>query len=179
MAKLCRFCGSKNFLTLEGPFGPHFAKLVCAECRRMDKFLPRPEGPRTAPPRAVLDRVRPRAKACVLRGTPNQVRFASSLRQTLMHQARESESRALLDLIMCVSDATWFIAQKGRTAGDIRWPSADQVEDPTPTGTCSNCGEDAYEHLTCCSQECSDEYAAWCATATPIDPPDAEAPAHA
>lgn len=34
------------------------------------------------------------------------------------------------------------------------WPA----EQPLPTGVCANCGEYAYDHQTCCSDECSRAY---------------------
>lgn len=60
-------------------------------------------------------------------------------------------------------------------AGEIVDPTAEQFPSkgmgeyvewdesaPQPTGKCPNCGGYAYDYRTCCSDECHDEYSAYC-----------------
>jgi hypothetical protein len=39
---MCR-CGSNNTEIKIGPFGPHYAKLICSNCKRYIQWLPKPK----------------------------------------------------------------------------------------------------------------------------------------
>lgn len=57
-------------------------------------------------------------------------------------------------LLLCVVDATWFIANRGVDLAYCRWPDLGQVEHPEPTGSCEVCGDPSYDFGRFCSSAC-------------------------
>lgn len=110
--------------------GPHYAKLNCSECGRFIKFMPRPGGGEV--PEAVLAKVTARTAPAALRGTPAQIKFAESCRDSILYRAKKAGLGILHSVALCVVDASWFIANKDRRLNEIRWPTPSQMDDAQP-----------------------------------------------
>jgi hypothetical protein len=153
----CPQCGESKQRTVMGPFGPHHAKLVCGGCGRHLKFLPKPAPPRgSRPSPEIVALVHPRQRACPLRGTGPQVRAARAIRNSLLFRIRDTTWIEYRYLIMCITDATWFMANSGKEPDELRWPSPRQMEVSTFQTPCEACGEPAYGGESVCSEECAD-----------------------
>jgi hypothetical protein len=160
--KTCPRCGVHEAVRLERmPLGHvHYGKRVCGNCGAFLGWQAKPEPvPGTGPSDAVLALVHRRNKPAPLRGTPSQLRFAHSLRHTLLFRAERAAAGILHAVATCVRDATWFIANQNKPLNAVRWPNPKQMEDPRPTGRCQVCGDPTYEGVRCCSDECNDEMA--------------------
>jgi hypothetical protein len=159
--KTCPRCGLQAVRVSRMPEGhAHYGKRVCGNCGAFLGWQPKPEPVSgVGPSDAVLDLVHRRTKPAPLRGTPAQLRFAHSIRHTLLFRARRANAGILYAVALCVRDATWFIANQSRAISVIRWPDPKQMEDPRVTGRCQVCGDPAYESAKCCSDECKDEMA--------------------
>jgi len=73
-----------------------------------------------------------RAKPVGLVGTPKQVAFGESVRRSMLAVLRRSAPEDVLELLLSVKDATWWIANRNKPLDEIRWPSAHQISgDPS------------------------------------------------
>lgn len=74
-----------------------------------------------------------RAEPVPLEGTPGQVAFGESIRRGKLVALRRSASPEQLELLYSVKDATWWIANRARPLGEIRWPSPHQLAGDAPS----------------------------------------------
>jgi hypothetical protein len=78
----------------------------------------------------VLAKVHERTSPVPLRGTGGQIKYAESCRDSILYRAKKSGNGILHSVAMCVTDATWFIANKDKPLDQIHWPAARQMEVP-------------------------------------------------
>lgn len=83
----------------------------------------------------------PRAEPVPLEGTTGQVAYGESVRRSMLSVARRYHPE-LVDMLMCVRDATWFLGNKTRQVGQLRWPSPAQLSptDGESPSTVVGCG---------------------------------------
>lgn len=113
-------------------------------------------------PPNVFALIHSRARPAPLDGTEAQRKYARSIRDGFLRDFGLLGRKDLVALARCVVDATWFIANKGRSPDGLCWPSEDQMEPAVPSGPCPNCGEPAYGNQVC-SDECAEEFSAYLA----------------
>lgn len=124
----CKYCLSEDVhAEPAGPGSMHHAKLVCLGCGRMLAWLPRPTVAETGPPADLRPLIVPRAAPVALCGSPKQVVFAESIRRSMLRAAARSRMPQITNMLLCIRDATWFIANKGRPPSGLRWPAAQQL----------------------------------------------------
>jgi hypothetical protein len=121
----CRDCGSTLTAEVPCPGGPHHAKLACAGCGRFLRWLPRPDP--GIPLSELAASLRSRPGPAELTGTPTQVRWARSIRDRMLSDARRSGDRDRAAVLAGIADASWFIANRNRPPGEIRWPAPGQL----------------------------------------------------
>lgn len=125
----CPICDASDLVTRPMMSGhPHFAKVTCRRCGRFVKWLPKPSGPI---PDFCLTAARPRPEPARLRGTAAQVKWARAIRSWMLVRAERDGKPRLAMLLRAVSDASWFIANRGHDLDTLRWPSPEQIA-PTP-----------------------------------------------
>jgi len=69
----------------------------------------------------------PRSCPDRLEGSFRQIEYANSIRKSMLAVARKYGPPELADLLLNVRDATWFIANRGRSLGQLKWPDRGQL----------------------------------------------------
>jgi hypothetical protein len=153
----CRYCTSHDLeVRLEPEGSTHHARLICLNCDRFLKWLPRPAPRAGDPPPAILALCHPRARGCVLVGSERQCRFGRSIRERMMFTYAREGRGEIVTLLKCITSAAWFIANSpDRRSGPIRWPAPSQMEPDRPRGECPCCGSATWGAAFCCF-ECAD-----------------------
>lgn len=129
----CRYCGSSDLTPIRCATGPHHAKLTCDGCGRCVAFLPRPRGATSAEGFRRAAEAAP-ARLPDLLGTPRQVAFARTVRAEMLRGLQEALSPDAYRAMRGIADASWWIANKGRKAEDLRWPADWFVPDASACG---------------------------------------------
>jgi hypothetical protein len=80
-------------------------------------------------PAELLALIVPRSTPDRLEGTFRQVEYATSIRRSMLAVARRYHPE-LVDLLLCVRDATWFLGNRNRPLDQLRWPSPGQMIAP-------------------------------------------------
>lgn len=155
----CRSTEAKTVLMPEGH--THHARLMCGNCDRQLGWLPKPRNSIARPNPAVQALIRRRPRPAPLTGSEDQVKFARSVRASMIAWAESQGRDNLRMLLSCVTDASWFLANRDRRLDDLTWPAVSQVEDPRQTGKCANCGAETFDWDPHCSDECADEHTAY------------------
>lgn len=124
----CKYCGSETFIeTRCAEDSPHYARLDCKGCGRFAKWAPWPDNRNISPD---LWAMALRSSPCALRGSDGQVSMAKVVRSQLLARARRENRPELASLINSIQDASWFIANAGRSRDGfdaVRWPRVSQM----------------------------------------------------
>lgn len=75
----------------------------------------------------------PRAVPDQLIGTARQIEFASSIRRSFLAVARKYAPADIVDMMMCIRDSTWWIANRSRPLDKLKWPSPAQMRSSDPS----------------------------------------------
>jgi hypothetical protein len=155
----CRWCGSSAIDEMPAPpNSPHHARLVCLDCNRMQRWLPKPVARTDGPSAEILALVHDRKEPCVLRGTEKQCRLARSYRANALFNFKRRGRDDIVALLKCIVTPGWFIANHGKPFAEIRWPRPDQLEPNADLGRCVICDGPSWGAETCCDA-CLDKLA--------------------
>jgi hypothetical protein len=120
----CARCRCTESVVILTPDLQHHGKRVCKGCRRFLEWVPRPNS-------GVIPDVRRAADAplATLRGaSAKQVEAAASIRFDMLWRARAEGLDHVVAVISATRDATWFLANRNCTLGDLRWPAEHQMD---------------------------------------------------
>lgn len=119
----CRDCGctERSIVVMES--GPHYGKSVCSWCGRFCSWVPRP-------PVKLEDMELPigpehDSEVLPLIGTEGQVKWAGSIRPSMLKKSAMFLPPNVLCAIRTIQDATWWIANRDvQNTDNIRWPKS-------------------------------------------------------
>lgn len=118
----CNHCGSPHVNEVPAK-PPHHAKAVCVDCGRFVRWLPKPNT--TVMPAVTRA---PDAPPAALVGTPDQIGAAQSIRNAMAATYRARGRRDVVDVLLSITSAGWFLANRNRSLEEIRWPGPEQLE---------------------------------------------------
>ena len=122
----CPSCGG-SAVAVRCESGPHYARLVCTDCSRFLRFLPRPVEI-TGPPPELLDAATKGRPLARLRGaSQSQVAMAVPVRSSMICEAIDRCDFEREVILGAIADAIWFCAYASITYDPIRWPTVDQL----------------------------------------------------
>lgn len=99
--------------------GVHWGKEMCLDCGRFVRWIPAPKSDN------LDDYVVPEEVAPVkLTGSEAQVKWATAIRLDLVKSLREASApEKFIRGMKSIAEASWWIANRGRSFEQIRWPA--------------------------------------------------------
>ena len=116
----CKRCQSEANNQVLTPDGPHYGKLVCASCGNFLTWLGRPVLPINPAKLPKRDEGDPLPQ--MTGRSPAQIALGEGCRNMMMRKLKDRLAKNLYDAMLTIRDATFWIANKDRSAEQIRWP---------------------------------------------------------
>jgi hypothetical protein len=117
-------CQYTDYMEVLTPEGPHYSKLVCRECGKFFKWMPRP-APVAMP---VVARHAAAPLAEFRAGSAAQIEAARAIRSAWLATCRRAGLNRTAKVLSSVKDASWFLANKDHDLDGLKWPHPSQLD---------------------------------------------------